>query len=45
MDEGLMMINANLIEKGVKLVFLSERNLLDGAPGNDEMRSIIMGRD
>lgn len=45
MDEGMMMINAHLIEKGAKLVFLSERNLLDGAPGNDEMRSIIMGED
>jgi hypothetical protein len=38
-----MMINAHLISKGVKLVFLSERNLKNDSQGVDEMRAVIMG--
>lgn len=38
-----MMINAHLISKGAKLVFLSERNLENDSQGVDEMRAVIMG--
>lgn len=40
-----MMINAHLIGKGAKLVFVSERDLLNDSQGVDEMRSVIMGED
>lgn len=38
-----MLINAHLIEKGAKLVFLSERGVSNDSAGSDELRSVIMG--